>query len=40
MTVRIKEGVELEALRKYGFKTGKEWADAGRLVGSGRVSCN
>lgn len=23
MTVRIKEGVELEALRKYGFKTGK-----------------
>lgn len=37
MAVRIKEGVELEELRKYGFKTGKEWADAGErcMAGAG-----
>lgn len=29
MSVKIKEGVDLEELRKFGFKTGKEWADAG-----------
>lgn len=37
MQVKIKAGVELEELRKYGFKTGKEWADAGErcLAGGG-----
>lgn len=37
MAVKIKEGVELEELRKYGFKTGKEWADAGErcMAGAG-----
>lgn len=29
MSVRVKAGVDLEELRKFGFKTGKEWADAG-----------
>lgn len=29
MKFRIKDGIDLEELRKYGFKTGKEWADAG-----------
>ena len=29
MSIKIKEGVDLEELRKFGFKTGKEWADAG-----------
>lgn len=37
MKVRIKDGVNLEELRKYGFKTGKEWADEGErcLAGKG-----
>ena len=29
MSIRVKAGVDLEELRKFGFKTGKEWADAG-----------
>ena len=29
MGLRLKEDVDPEILRKYGFKTGKEWADAG-----------
>lgn len=29
MGLRLKEGVDPEILRNYGFKTGKEWADAG-----------
>lgn len=29
MAIRIKDGVDLEELKKHGFKTGKEWADAG-----------
>lgn len=29
MSVRVKVGVDLDELRKFGFKTGKEWADAG-----------
>lgn len=36
MGLRLKKGVPIEALKKYGFRTGKEWADAGErcLVGS------
>ena len=29
MSLRVKAGIDLEELKKYGFKTGKEWADAG-----------
>lgn len=29
MKFRIKDGIDLEELRKYGFRTGKEWADDG-----------
>lgn len=29
MGIKLKDGVNLEVLRKYGFKTGKEYADAG-----------
>lgn len=29
MSLRVKEDVDLEVLREYGFKTGKEWSDAG-----------
>lgn len=29
MSIRLRTGVDPEELRKYGFKTGKEWADAG-----------
>lgn len=29
MSLRVKEGIDLEVLREYGFKTGKEWSDAG-----------
>lgn len=29
MSVRLKAGVNPEELRKFGFKTGKEWAEAG-----------
>lgn len=29
MKFRIKDGINLEELRKYGFRTGKEWADDG-----------
>lgn len=35
MKVRFKEGVDFEDLRKFGFKTGKEWADAGERCLSG-----
>ena len=37
MSLRVKEGVDLEVLREYGFKTGKEWSDAGErcLAGIG-----
>lgn len=28
MSLRVKAGIDLEELKKYGFKTGKEWADA------------
>ena len=37
MGLKIKDNVDLEELRKYGFKLGKEYADAGErcLVGSG-----
>ena len=27
--IRIKDGVDFEVLRNFGFKKGKEWADAG-----------
>jgi len=27
--IRIKDGVDFEVLRAFGFKKGKEWADAG-----------
>lgn len=27
--LKLKDGVDVESLRKYGFKTGKEWADQG-----------
>ena len=35
--IKIKDNVDLEELRKYGFKPGKEWADSGErcLDGSG-----
>ena len=26
MSLRVKAGIDLEELKKYGFKTGKEWA--------------
>lgn len=29
MSLRVKAGIDLEELKKYGFKTGKEWADTG-----------
>lgn len=29
MSLRVKAGIDLDELKKYGFKTGKEWADAG-----------
>lgn len=37
MSLRVKEGIDLEVLREYGFKTGKEWSDAGErcLAGIG-----
>lgn len=37
MGLKIKDNVDLEELRKYGFKLGQEYADAGekRLQGSG-----
>lgn len=37
MSLRVKAGIDLEELKKYGFKTGKEWADAGErcLAGIG-----
>lgn len=27
--LKLKDGVDVESLRKYGFKTGKEWAAQG-----------
>lgn len=37
MELRLKKGVNPQELRKYGFKTGKEWADQGErcLEGTG-----
>lgn len=37
MRAKIKNDVDLDELRKFGFKTGREWADAGErcLQGSG-----
>lgn len=37
MGLKLKDGICPEVLRKYGFKTGKEWADAGErcLKGAG-----
>lgn len=37
MSLRVKEGIDLEVLREYGFKIGKEWGDAGErcLAGIG-----
>lgn len=36
MIIRIKDGVDLENLRRFGFRTGKEYADAGeRCMGAG-----
>lgn len=36
MGLRIKDNVELEELRKYGFKLGKDYAEAGeRCMGEG-----
>ena len=29
MSLRVKAGIDLDELKKYGFKTGKEWADVG-----------
>ena len=29
MSLRVKAGIDLAELKKYGFKTGKEWVDAG-----------
>ena len=29
MSLKIEDGIDLEVLREYGFKTGKEWSDAG-----------
>ena len=39
MGLRIKDGINLEALREYGFRTGKEYADAGErcLMGAGHT---
>lgn len=39
MSLRVKEGVDLKVLRDYGFKTGKEWSDAGErcLAGIGHA---
>lgn len=36
MRLKVKDDVDLEDLRKYGFKPGKEWAKAGeRCMGYG-----
>lgn len=37
MGLRLKKDIDIEQLRKYGFKTGKEWADQGErcLIGEG-----
>ena len=37
MSLKLKDNIDFEELRKFGFKTGKEWADAGErcLKGSG-----
>ena len=40
MSLRVKAGIDLEVLREYGFKTGKEWSDAGERcleAGLGRL---
>lgn len=37
MSLRVKEGVDLEVLREYGFKTGKEWNDAGERCLAGTI---
>lgn len=39
MSLRVKEGVDLEVLREYGFKTGKEWSDAGGEMFRGYRIC-
>ena len=35
--LKIKDDIDLNELRKFGFKTGKEWADSGErcLKGAG-----
>ncbi|MBS4958166.1 MAG: hypothetical protein KHZ99_14110 [Clostridium sp.] len=37
MSLKLKEGIDKEKLKKYGFKTGKEWAEQGErcLKGEG-----